>query len=564
MKLTSGLAALAVAASTLAVAAPTYAAQTAGDRSVAAGSTWLKAQLTDGILRNDEYGFDDLGLSADIAFGLDAVGGPATAVRQVADAVAPVVTDWYQPFAPTIYTGSAAKAIVLAQVAGKDLADFAGPDLQELVEDNVALLGPSAGRVQNVDETDFTTGEPTDSLNVISQSWAARALAGQESDLADEVMSFLLQQQCDDGSFRASLDPDKDAPDQGCADGATGEVDTTALAVINILETPDAPVAARGAAYLAASWLKAQQAADGSFSAGVLGVNSNTVGLAGWALGEAGHDAAATKAATWLRSIQVADLAPCASTLSADNGAVAYKPADLTAARTAGSISVPIRELARRATAQALPALAHLPAGGDVTISAPATAVEKSTVTVTVAGLGAGEAACVSLGTQSKQVTGTGSTVPVTFTLPAGAAAQTFKVTTLAGSATATTAATVAPAPAAPAVPAVGDLTVAKVVKVGKKGVFKVEVACEGAVACTGKVKVRTDGKVALGKGKKKKVLVVAKSAYSVAPGATAKVRLELTKPARAVLGTKRVRVVATQTAAGADPVTTKFWIRRK
>lgn len=558
MKLTSGLAAVAVAASTLVVAggtAPASAAQTAADRAVTAGSTWLKGQLTNGIIVGNYEGFvyDDYGLSADTAFALDAVGGSDSTVVAIADAVAPEVTQWYD-FDTTKYTGSAAKAAVLAQVAGRDATDFGGTDLQAFVEDNVGTSAPIVGRVQNV-------GETTDSLNVISQSWAARALAGQESEAADEVMSFLLQQQCDDGSFRAALSPDKTATEQGCATGATGEVDTTALTVINLLETPDAPVEARGAAVLAANWLRGQQAADGSFAAGSLGTNANSTGLAGWALGAAGYDNAATRAASWLRGLQVADLAPCATTLAPSNGAVAYNGADLAAARTAGAVTTAKEDSFRRATAQALPALAHLPAGGDVTVSAPATAVEKSTVTVTVAGLGAGEPACVSLGTQTKTVTGTGSAVPVTFALPAGAGARTFAVTTLAGSTTATTAATATPA--APAKPVVGELAAAKVVKVGRKGVFKVTVDCEGTVACTGKLKVRTAGKVVSGKGKKSR-LVVAKASYSVKPGETDKVRLTLTKPARKVIGTKRVRVVATQTAAGADSATTKFWIRRK
>ncbi len=56
----------------------------------------------------------------------------------------------------------------------------------------------------------------------------------------------------------------------------------------------------------------------------------------------------------------------------------------------------------------------------------------------------------------------------------------------------------------------------------------------------------------------------MAKSAYEVQPGRTAKVTLKLTKPARAVLGAKRIRVVATQTTRGAEPVATKFWLRRK
>jgi hypothetical protein len=567
MKLISGLAAVALAATTLVVAAPAQAAETPADRAVSAGSTWLKGQLTAGILHNDEYDYDDLGLSADIAFALDAVGGQDATVDQIAAAVGDDVTSWYDY--GTIYTGSAAKAIALMQVGGLDATNVGGVDLQDVVEDNVATTSPIVGRVQNAGETVYPSGEPTDTLNVISQSWAARALGGQDSDLADEVMAFLLKQQCDDGSFRSALTKDKAAPEnqQGCAAGTAGEVDTTALTVLNILATPDASVTAKGAALLAASWLKTQQAADGSFSAGALGVNSNTTGLAGWALAEAGQHAAATKAASWLRGVQVADIAPCATTLSADNGAIAYAPADLATVRGAGSFSVPQRELTRRASAQALPALANLPAGADVTVSAPASAVEKSTVTVTVAGLGAGEPACVSLGSEAKSVTGTGSTVPVTFTLPAGAATRTFRVTTLTGSSTATTAATATPATPTPtpvpAEPTVGDLDVAKVVKVGRKGIFKVEVACDSTVDCTGKLKVRTVGKVVRPNGAKK-VLVVAKSAYDVEAGETAKVVLRLTKPARAAVGTTRTRVVAVQTADGADAVSTKFWLRRK
>ncbi|QSR31981.1 hypothetical protein CFI00_15980 [Nocardioides sp. S5] len=574
MKLISGLAAVTLAAATLTAgtlvaAAPSTAAagQSAGDRAVSAGATWLRSQITNGIVVGefDGYVYDDFGLSADVAFALDAVGGQDATVVAIADAVAPKVTQWYD-FAPTVYTGSAAKAIALAQVAGSDATNFGGTDLQSVVEGNVATTPPIEGRVQNVGETDYTTGDPTDSLNVISQSWAARALGGQGSDLADEVMAFLLEQQCDDGSFRADLTKDKAAPEQGCAADKVGEVDTTALAVLNILETPDASLAAKGAAFFAASWLRKQQASDGSFSAGALGTNANTTGLAGWALAEAGHDGAATKAAGWLRGLQVADLAPCATTLSAHNGAIAYKAADIAAARAAGTIPVALQDGFRRASAQALPAMAHVPAGTDVVVSAPAIAVEKSAVTVDVSGLGAGEPACVSLGGRATAVTGTGtgSTVPVAFTLPAGALAHTFRVTTLNGSATASTTATAAAASTPfPATPVVGDLAVAKVEKVGRNNRFKVSVTCDAAQACTGKIKVRTAAKVERANGKRSR-LVVAKSAYEVEPGRTSRVTLKLTKPARAVLGAKRMRVVATQTARGAEPVATKFWLRRK
>lgn len=574
MKLTSGLAAVALTAATLTTltgtglvvtAAPASAAtgQSAGDRAVSAGATWLGAQLTDGILHNEEYGFDDLGLSADVAFALDAVGGHDATVAQVVDAIEPDVENWVAGFPSTrVYAGSVAKMVAVVQAAGQNPESYNATDQVDRLEDLVSSDAPVTGRLQDAG-VDPTDPWDADFVNVISQSFAVRALTNAGSARAADATDFLLAQQCNAGFFRADLNPDATAPEQGCGAGDEGDVDATALTVINILDTPDASTAAKGAAHLAATWLKTQQAADGSFSAGLLGTNSNTTGLAGWALARAGQDAAATKAAAWLRGLQVADLAPCTATLAADNGAIAYTPADLTTARSAGAFSVPLRELARRASAQALPAMAHVPAGGDVAVSAPATAVEKSTVTVDVSGLGAGEPACVSLGGRATPVTGTGSTVPVSFTLPAGALAHTFRVTTLTGSATATTSATAAAATPVAPVPVVGDLAVTKVEKVGRDNRIKVVVSCDAAVACAGKIKIRTAGKVVRADGSRSR-LVVAKSRYTVAPGRIAMVRLQLTKPARAVVSTKRIRVVATQTARGATPVATKFWLRRK
>lgn len=289
----------------------------------------------------------------------------------------------------------------------------------------------------------------------------------------------------------------------------------------------------------------------------MLGTNANTTGLAGWALAEAGQDVAATKAAAWLRGVQVAVLAPCATALAADTGAIVYQSVDLATAQSAGSFSVPLRELARRATAQALPALAHVPAGTEVAVSAPPTAVEKSSVTVTVTGLGAGEPACVSLGGQAKQVAGTGSAVPVTFSLPAGVATHTFRVTTLAGSSTAITVATATPTPT----PAreVGTLETARMVKVDGKR-FTVALTCEGEVPCAGKLKVKTARKVALRSGTR--VVTVAKRTYSVAPDREKELVLRLTKPGRALLGSGKLKVRAVQTAPDAERSVTRFWLK--
>ena len=573
MKLLSGLAAIALAATTFApaltqpaAAAPVPASPTA-DRAVGAGavsrqitikvSAWLTGQLTNGVVHNDQYDFDDLGLSADVAFALKAVGKDAAA-SAITDAVEPLSETWATgaPWTPSrVYAGSAAKLVSLAQATGQDPTDFNGIDQVARLEDLVSSSAPIAGRLE---DAGVNASDPFDAdfVNVIGQSYAARALTTAGSTRAADATEFLLQQQCDAGFFRAQLNGDKADTEQGCTSTDTGSVDSTALAVINILDTPNASRSARGAAALAADWLKGQQAADGSFSAGATeGYNANTTGLAGWALSRAGETAAATKAATWLRAVQVADLAPCATKLAADNGGVAYKPSILAAARTSG-IPVGARDQYRRATAQALPALASAPAAtGTLGLSAPASAVEKSSVTVTVTGLGQGEAACVSLGTVAKPVTGTGNAVPVTFDLPAGATTHTFKLATLGGSSTAATVATVTP-------PTVGKLAAAKVEKV-KNNRFALDVACESTIACAGTLKVRSVGKVTLANGKKRELLL-ARSAYSVAPGTTAKVTLKLTKAARSALGSKRLRVVAVQRTKGAEPATTKFWLKRK
>ncbi len=321
----------------LSVAGPAQA-HPAGDRAVSASATWLKSQLTAGILHNEEYDYDDLGLSADIAFALDAVGGHDATVNQVVDAIEPVSESWVGGFTPgRVYAGSLAKMASVVQAAGQDPEDYNGTDQVSRLEGLVSSSAPLTGRLEDAG-VDLTDPYDADFVNVIGQSFAVRALVTAGSGRAADATSFLLKQQCDAGFFRATLTADKSSTEQGCVSGThNGSVDTTALTVINILDTPGASTAAKGAAAFAATWLKGQQAADGSFTAGgTEGYNANSTGLAGWALAKAGFDSASTKAATWLRGQQVADLAPCASALATDNGAVLLKSEEVTAVRTAG------------------------------------------------------------------------------------------------------------------------------------------------------------------------------------------------------------------------------------
>ena len=52
-------------------AAPAPADPVAGST----GADWLAGQLTDGLVHNDQYAFDDYGLTIDVALGLAAAGG---------------------------------------------------------------------------------------------------------------------------------------------------------------------------------------------------------------------------------------------------------------------------------------------------------------------------------------------------------------------------------------------------------------------------------------------------------------------------------------------------------
>jgi len=354
------LAATAVAA----VPAPARAAD-ADPVPVEHGSAWLAAQLTGGLVHNDQYGFDDLGLSVDVALAADAVDETAT-VSAVSDALAPRVQDYTTYFVAAgkthVSPGSIAKAVVLALLADEDPRAYGGQNLVAQLEDRVSTETADRGRISDV----FFPEEPfeADFANTIGQSFAARALDAAGGDEVAEVTDFLLLQQCEEGFFRLDLGADAAATCDADA-AAVASTDVTALAVLNLKGLTDDPEV-KTAVDAAVAWLVRTQRADGSFgSDGQIAVsNANSTGLAGWALGEVGTTAAAERAATWLRSVQAADPAQCATALTGATGAIAYGPAELGAARRAG-ITAATRDQFRRATAQALPALQWAPDGTD-------------------------------------------------------------------------------------------------------------------------------------------------------------------------------------------------------
>jgi hypothetical protein len=409
-------------------------------------ASWITGQLTDGVVHNDQWDFDDLGLSADAAIGLAVLGRRTGAVTRIAEAIEPrAESEWYTSTwegVTTLYAGSLAKAAVLASTAGLDPRSFGGVDLISRVEGTVATQAPIAGRI----EDDPTSG---DTANVIGQGFAVRALAEATpaSARADDALGFLLQQQCDAGYFRLYFTKDKTADEQGCVDGAESgsepDTDATALSLINLVASGHDDAATLAALTKGQAWLLDQQRRNGSFGGGATteGSNTNSTGLAGWALGALGEDRAAHRTATWVRRHQPVDRGACRSALGRELGAIAYDRAALVAARKDG-ITDQTADQWRRASFQAAPVLRWAPAN-------PATLRVRPTdsrvraghrVSVRVIGLAPGEAACLSIKGHAKRVSGRADLRRVTTKLrvPRGKSRRTIKLVTADGTVRAT------------------------------------------------------------------------------------------------------------------------------
>lgn len=368
---------------------------------VTAGADWLIGELTDGLMHNPEYDFDDIGLSADTAFALAEIGGHDATVDQITAAIEPrAEAEWYSytfDGVTTTYAGSLAKALVLAQTAGADPTSFGGNDLVAMLEDRVAVAAPIAGRIQDENNA---FGD----ANVIGQAYAAQGLAAATSPRAADALSFLLQQQCSEGYFRLDL-ADKADLDQSCDAGkdageSAPDTDATALVVL-ALQAQDADPVVGAALDDAEAWLLDQQRADGSFGGGpsTEAPNTNSTGIAAWALGDRGRVEAAERAAGWVRGRQAVNVGPCAPWAAAEVGAVAYNAAAHRAGQTDGIVVTRVDQW-RRSTTQAVPALQYAPELGTEreVLASPDYVRAGRKASVGVLGADPGEALCLTRG----------------------------------------------------------------------------------------------------------------------------------------------------------------------
>ena len=388
---------LAVPALTLTGLAATSAPASAATDSApaSAAGSWLtgRLQATGWIAHNQQYDFDDYGLTIDAGLALDAVGAPDSVVQDISDAVAAHLDDYVSGYGTLVSAGGTAKAMVLAQAAGDDPTSYGGHDLVTDLEGRVA----DDGRIR--DDYDATAA---DYANVLGQAFAAQGLDAAGSVKTDAVTGFLLEQQCPAGFFRQDFSA-PDAADQTCG-GSDGKpnVDATALAVQALQgQLDDTDVA--GHVGDAVAWLVAHQKKNGAFGSNAdIAANANSTGAAGYALLISGEDHAAAKAAAWLRAHQATNVANCVSYDAADAGAVLYDNAARTAAQ-AGPMDAALTDQSLRATAQALPGLLAAPAGpgSPNVLHAPGYVKAGGTTAVGVNDATPGEALCAMLGEQS-------------------------------------------------------------------------------------------------------------------------------------------------------------------
>ncbi|MGZ8745193.1 MAG: hypothetical protein ACXWXO_19935 [Nocardioides sp.] len=354
-------------AGTIVVTTPGAAAAAPDDRSAG----WLERQLTDGLVHNDQYDTDDYGLSADTAYALAAIGGRGESVRQISDALAAEVESFISysyDFEGSQYegriAGATAKSLVLAQISQAGARDFGRLNLVQRL-DQLVLAN---GRIADDATVDGEPDPAGDYANTIGQAFAARGLSRAGSGKADDVVRFLLKQQCRAGFFRLNFAA-KDAPKQGCDAGSAADsspdTDVTALAVLQLDALPKQArtKAVKRALDDATTWLKKKQKRNGSLGGGTStqASNTNSTGLAAWALGETGSCKKARAAARWVRDLQVSgDVS--GTPLAGQKGAIAYDRAAYEAAEADGITSAD-QDQWRRATTQAAPGLRHLTCG---------------------------------------------------------------------------------------------------------------------------------------------------------------------------------------------------------
>lgn len=397
------------------------------------GASWLAGQVSDGLVPG-QFGGPDVGLSIDTALSLRAAGGHSGTVSDIADAVQASGTSYLEytySFEGHDYAGKAAnataKAMALLQTLSPVRTTIGTINVQSRMEALTASSAPIAGRIGDVSTRDGVA-DGSDYANTLGQSFAAYALTKAGSSKAANALAFLLKQQCPNGGFRLSFNTDRTATGQACTDNTKAETDVTAIALQELNQVP-ATGAVPAAKTAARTWLTSVQKSDGSWGGGVgtEASNANSTGLAAVALG---NTADSEQAAQWLRAHQATYYDSC-DRLAGQRGAIAYDTAGLGAGRSNGITSSQADQW-RRASAQALPALAYLPqetSPSAPVLSGPTAYVKaRSRQVLTTSGVKAGDQLCVTGFGAAVQTIATGTTARSTVTTWPGTATRVYTV----------------------------------------------------------------------------------------------------------------------------------------
>ncbi|MBK5305799.1 MAG: terpene cyclase/mutase family protein [Frankiaceae bacterium] len=285
---------LATALTTGVLATPAAAAPAADPQATAAAAAYLAAHLSPtgtvtGSFEDDKGNtttFTNWGQSLDAALALLAAGGQdATLGRALTSVEDSKAVAEYTQGAPgdkadAAYVGATAKLAFVVAATGGDASKVGGVDLL------AQLLSLQSADSRFADRSSFGNY-----ANLFGHAFALLALKQSGRTPADAAVQALLATQCADGSFP------EDYPKAGTA--CTGSVDATGL-VLQAL----AALGQGGAqpANAAATWLKGQQKADGSFP-GQAPVNSTGYAV----LGLDAVNAPIGNALTYLTSQQNAD-----------------------------------------------------------------------------------------------------------------------------------------------------------------------------------------------------------------------------------------------------------------
>jgi hypothetical protein len=331
----------------------TTPAHAATDRAELAAD-WLAGELTDGIVHNEQYNFDDIGLTLDFFLALDELEVKPGVRDRILDAVEPQV-EGYVGTGGEAYAAQHGKLLTALQLGERGLGEYAGGGLFATLRSLVQEDGRRAGRASD-------RGQFGNNTETIGQSYVveAFALAGR-MPLAKSTTGYLLKQQCDKGYFRESMKGSLTCEGGRSKGVGASSVDATAIAVEALRTARRAGVKGlRNDIRDAHRWLRNVQNRNGSFTGNDV-QNSNSTGLAAAALAHSAYPGAARRAARWLTRLQVTEGNSAGTPLTDEVGAIAYTKSELRAGESDG-ITVTTRDQWRRATAQAAAGLDALDA----------------------------------------------------------------------------------------------------------------------------------------------------------------------------------------------------------